>query len=194
MGIQQISIEEAEEKHGIICEHSQMDNQELRFRLKKVDEETCYIRTESPPDGAWQRSHYHTNVLETYIVQKGWICYAEKNNENSILKIYKEGQLFTTKPNIIHNIYLPKNSVIHTVKHGNAIGEKRLEDENTYTFNIITQQITESQILASALKHEEFDIVKNNNEYSETYRHFDNLIWQVPTWSTGIFSAILLSF
>jgi hypothetical protein len=29
------------------------------------------------------------------------------------------------------------------------------------------------------------------NKYSEDYRHFDNLIWQVPAWSTALF---LLSF
>lgn len=26
-----------------------------------------------------------------------------------------------------------------------------------------------------------------NNDYSENYRHFDNLIWQVPAWSTALF-------
>jgi hypothetical protein len=30
-------------------------------------------------------------------------------------------------------------------------------------------------------------------EYSESYRHFDTLIWQTPTWSTAVFTGVLVS-
>lgn len=33
---------------------------------------------------------------------------------------------------------------------------------------------------------------KNLSEYSEDYKHFDNLIWQIPTWSVAIFTGILI--
>ncbi len=30
------------------------------------------------------------------------------------------------------------------------------------------------------------------SEYSEDYKHFDNLIWQVPTWCTAIFTGTIV--
>lgn len=32
-----------------------------------------------------------------------------------------------------------------------------------------------------------------SKEFQDTFRHFDNLIWQVPNWSTAIFLGILTS-
>jgi len=188
-----ISLEKAESKYGIICEHSEMPNGEVRFRLKKNDG-TSYIRTESSPNGAWQNSHYHNKILETYIVQEGWICYAEFIDNKPFLNIYTKNQQFTTKPYIIHNIYMPGNAVIHTVKHGDSKDETRLINDETKKFDEITKNLTEDQIKSIAIngppKTDNFDVLQ---EYNEPYRHFDNLIWQVPAWSSGIFLAILIA-
>jgi len=186
-----ISTEEAEKKYGITCPHGKMDNGELRFRLIKNDG-TAYIRTVSTKDSGWQQAHYHKKVKETYIVQKGWIGYAELNNNTMVLKIYIKDECFTTHPNIIHNIYMPKNSVIHTVKHGDSKREERLIDSRTVEFTNKTKFISEKEIKNSAKKNKTIAFQDNIDNYNEAYRHFDNLIWQVPAWSSGIFAAVLV--
>ena len=110
-----ISNKDAKDKYGITSEHEKMPNGELRFRLKK-DDGTAYIRTKRPEKGEWQNSHYHNKVRETYIVQKEWIGYAQLLNDIPQYNIYKKGDVFTTRPDVIHNIYMPANAVIHTVK------------------------------------------------------------------------------
>jgi len=189
----EISCADAREKHGVTSEHSLMPNGELRFRLLKSDG-TAYIRTESPPKGDWQNSHYHNKVKETYIVQTGWIGYAELVDEKPRLRIYREGESFTTKPSVIHNVYMPAGAVIHTVKHGDSSGEKRLEDERTDHFTAVTKGISEAELgRQSSLLREpattETTLILD--DYNEAYRHFDNLIWQIAAWSSGIFTIAI---
>ena len=105
--------------HGISFNQEVMENGELRIRLSSQDG-SAYIRTESGESGAWQNSHYHLDLEETYIVQKGWICIAELIDGDLSLRIKKENGLYTVKPMVSHNLYLPANAIIHTVKHGKA--------------------------------------------------------------------------
>jgi hypothetical protein len=190
-----ISCEDAREQHGITCEHSRAENGELRFRLLKNDG-TAYIRTEAPPHGGWQDSHWHYKVLETYIVQDGWIGYAELRNGTMNLRTCQAGEAFTTVPEVIHNVYLPKEAVIHTVKHGNSLGEKRLEDERTKAFTEKTRQISEATLLSTAansLVGKKIDRLNTtSSDYSDAYKHFDILIWQVPVWASAIFTVAIL--
>lgn len=186
-----ISSDEAKRKHGITSRHSRMPNGELRFRLLKADG-TAYIRTEASLDSGWQRSHYHNQVKETYIVQAGWMGYAQLVDDNPTYHIYKKGESFTTRPWIIHNVYLPSGAVVHTVKHGESKNEKRLEDDRTSSFTEITQSISEKDLKKMArANNSSYELAENLKDYNEAYRHFDNLIWQVPAWSTGIFAAVL---
>jgi hypothetical protein len=201
-----IPCDEALENHGIKCPHGQMSNGEYRFRLIKNDG-TAYIRTEASSNGDWQDSHYHNQVRETYIVQNGWMGYAEEIGGEPRYYIYREGQLFTTSPFIIHNVYLPAGAVIHTVKHGDGAGEKRLEDERTDRFTAITRAVSEQKLLelgdCQIRTAEEspapsfLGTPRPTAEsvpawtYSEAYRHFDDLIWQASVWSTGLFALAL---
>lgn len=190
-----ITKEEASEKYGINCSYSISEDGELRFRLTKNDG-TAYIRTEAPPKGEWQDSHWHNKVRETYIVQNEWIGYAELDGECVRYRIYKEGELFTTAPNIIHTVYMPNDAVIHTVKHGNARGEERLEDKRTDDFNRLVKAVSEKELKSLALcsnkSPETLRTNIHNQDYGEPYRHFDNLIWQVPAWSTAIFALLIV--
>jgi len=181
-----ISCTEAHDKHGVTCEHGRMSNGELRFRLKKNDG-TAYIRTESPQEGGWQCAHYHNKVKETYIVQTGRIGYAELVGEDQNFYVYEENEIFTTKPIIIHNIYMFPGAVIHTVKHGDSFGEERLVDEKTKQFTKLTKLVSEAELISrsSSTRKGQAD-----GDYSEAYRHFDNLIWQVAAWSIGIFTIV----
>lgn len=178
--MERITSEKASTDHGITTFHNRMPNGELRFRLKKADG-TAYIRTEADSTGGWQESHYHKFVQETYIVQKGWIAFAQYENKEFTIKRFVEGQSFTTKPHIIHNVYMPKRAVIHTVKHGNGRGDDR-NTEGTEFFDKICKSISnENEVLEHSHKHAK-------HAYSEEYQHFDNLIWQGPVWVTAIFA------
>lgn len=186
-----ISQNDAKNKYGINSSHSISEDGELRFRLTKKDG-TAYIRTEAPPNGGWQDSHWHNEVKETYIVQRGWVGYAELIDEKPTYRIYNEGESFTTQPHRIHTIYMPKDVVTHTVKHGDTTNEKRLESEKTNSFDKIVQRVSEAELKTlSNIDHPEkhfLPIPTFDEGYSNAYKHFDNLIWQVPAWSTGIFA------
>lgn len=144
-----VTCEEARDLHGIVAEHTfTPETGEYRFRLIKNDK-TAYIRAEAGPAGGWQDSHFHRKVLETYIVQSGWMGFAVEENGNPQLTIYCVGEQFTTPPMVIHNVYLPSKAVIHTVKHGDAAGEQRLENEICRTFTALLNRISEEEILGS---------------------------------------------
>ncbi len=119
-----LTFEECKEL-GINFPCNLMDNGEYRFRLMDNSENAGwgYILTKMPADvsGGWQNSHYHKGAKETYIVQSGWMGFAEllPDSEASI-KIYKSGEVFTTEPGHAHNVYMAAGSVIHTVKHGDC--------------------------------------------------------------------------
>jgi hypothetical protein len=184
---QEISSAEARDQHGVTSRHGRMPSGELRFRQLKSDG-TAYIRTEAPPDGGWQNAHYHKKVLETYIVQEGWIGYAEWISDALRLRVFKPGQSFTTAPLVIHNVYMPAGAVIHTVKHGDGKSEQRVEDDETRRFTALTKAIREADIVARAGLEAPGEAA---SPYSEAYRHFDNLIWQTAAWSSGIFALAL---
>lgn len=129
-----------------------MDNGELRFRLMKNGDDSGfgYILTEMPEKGggAWQNSHYHRGVLETYIVQKRWIASAELVKGAVTIRIHRENEIFTTQPEVHHNIYMPSGAIIHTVKHGDCslqhdwVASPELDN--------FTKQMAEREILVRA--------------------------------------------
>lgn len=102
---------------GIEARHEQMENGELRFRLMARDG-SGYIRTIGPPEGGWQNSHYHDSVMETYIIQKGWVAFVELVDDCLLWRRLEEGDVHTTRAKIAHNVYVPAGIVMHTVKHG----------------------------------------------------------------------------
>jgi hypothetical protein len=111
------------ESRGIVFPCDQMDNGENRYRLMKNGDDAGfgYILTEMPASGgAWQNSHYHKGVKETYIVQKRWIASAELVKGEVVIRIHRENDAFMTEPEVHHNIYMPSGAVIHTVKHGDC--------------------------------------------------------------------------
>jgi len=178
-----ISSAEAQDEHGITSKHGRMPSGELRFRLLSADG-TAYIRTEAQPGGGWQTAHSHEKVLETYIVQNGWVAYAEFIKNNLTINRFYPGECFTTRPHVIHNVYMPADAVIHTVKHGNGIGEIRKED---LQFTLMTHAVSEGDIISIASgggSRSTFD----SQEYNNDYRHFDNLIWQCSAWASALFT------
>jgi mannose-6-phosphate isomerase-like protein (cupin superfamily) len=113
-----IELEEARAR-GVSTQHTEMPGGELRFRLKH-DDGTTYSRTEASASGGWQKSHYHRTVRETYIVQRGRMAFAELVDGALKLRIFVPNEIYTTRPNVAHNVYLFRDSVNHSVKHGEA--------------------------------------------------------------------------
>jgi mannose-6-phosphate isomerase-like protein (cupin superfamily) len=184
-------------KASIVAKHHRMvENGEFRYRLLKEDEGTAYIRTEASEAGGWQNSHHHNSCTETYIVQSGWMAAAEMRDGQVALMRFGPGQIYSTEPGIVHNVYLPAHAVIHTVKHGPAAkGDWHGNTHVALELNVLTKQISEAQILSRAASSSERESVGPNARpgHSDSYRHFDNLIWQVPVWASAVFAIAAAS-
>jgi len=133
------------EAHDISFKKEVMDNGELRIRLILQDG-SAYIRTEAGETGAWQNSHFHSYLEETYIVQKGWIGFAELVEGSLILRVEKENALFTVSSMVPHNLYLPADTVIHTVKHGKV---KQGDWHESKELDALTKHLSELEIKKS---------------------------------------------
>jgi len=102
---------------GVWTHHSEMPNGEVRFRLRH-DDGTAYSRTEAADRGSWQKSHHHRTVRETYITQRGRMAFADLIDGALRIRVFGPNEICTTEPNVPHNVYLYRDTVIHTVKHG----------------------------------------------------------------------------
>lgn len=219
----QIKDEDAKSSYNVSTDHKEEINQERRFRLK-VDHDGKYICTYAITNdkGYWQNSHFHHSCHETYIVQKGWIILAlPKGNEIQYLR-YNCQEIFSIPPFLIHNIYMSKDSIIHTIKHGLIAKDsdwneckgfdKKLEqnheqllkiasehnkgDEDMpicHTLNISNPHNCSFNAVNNTSNSQSKDCSSSSQEYPETYRHFDKLIWQAPTWASAFFFAVILS-
>ncbi len=103
------------EQYGLDISGYEMDNGEHRYRLSS--EQSAYIRTES--NGTrWQKSHYHTEQTEYYLVEKGQVLFARMDNEKVKVEKYTSGDFFLVLPMTPHNMCLSEGGVTHTVKFG----------------------------------------------------------------------------
>ncbi len=185
-----ITDDAAKAEYGVTCHHEVMGNGELRFRLKSEDG-SAYVRTESGIDGAWQNSHFHKSVKETYIVQKGWMAFATYVNGELSLVIAQPGDELTTEPFVIHNTYLPAGAVIHTVKHGPTQENDWFGDTN---FDKATKHLSEEEIMRLTSKSfGENELDGRFSSYTSIYNNLDNLLWKIPSLFIGG-AAILIGF
>lgn len=140
-----ISIEEAK-LMGVESIHHEMENGEKRFRLVNIDG-SSYIRTEGSTIGGWQNSHFHKCSSEIYIVEDGWIVYAELTNPGELrLSCLKQGEMISVTPLKHHNIYMSPSAVTHTVKYGLRDIEKP-DWFQSNELDKLTKSITEKEVL-----------------------------------------------
>lgn len=137
--------------HEIGTNGQQMPNGERRFRMTAPDD-SAYIRTEAGEQGAWQNAHSHGGVRETYIVQSGWMAFATIGGDGSPhVVIYRAGEVVSSEPAHVHNVYLPAGAVIHTVKHGEAVGNPDKGGADWWpasgAFDAATKSLTEVELL-----------------------------------------------
>ncbi|MGR6543379.1 hypothetical protein [Paenibacillus tundrae] len=142
-----ISLEEAKSL-GVETAYHLMDNGEKRFRLINNDG-SSYIRTEGSEKGAWQNSHYHQALKELYVVQQGWIAYAELDEQNQLsLRILKEDDSVMVPPLRPHNIYMSSLAVTHVIKFG---GDCEIKPDwfASPQLDLLTKHISEIDLLTS---------------------------------------------
>ena len=118
-GWQELTAEEFATEQGIGTKHEKTASGEFRFRLVAGDG-SSYVRTIASDAGGWQHSHYHRSIVETYIVQAGWIALVEYQQSNLTWHILSANEVYTTTTGVAHNVYLPAGTVLHTVKHGDG--------------------------------------------------------------------------
>ena len=145
-----ISASDAETRHDISASHEQMPNGERRFRL--IDGSGVgYIRTEAGPDGAWQNSHIHHSVLETYVVQAGWIAVAQMSDSGElILRMLRPAEVWTSGIDVAHNVYMSGGAITHTVKHGQGDKADWHTNPTTQQLDRLTKTLTEPVIMSVA--------------------------------------------
>ncbi|WEG14542.1 hypothetical protein PU629_09350 [Pullulanibacillus sp. KACC 23026] len=116
---EKISLEEAS-RFGIKVNFELMDNGQKRYKLDGP-EGSSYCRTVGAETGSWQNSHYHKELSELYVVQFGWIVFAEMNpNGECHLRFLREGETVTVKSFVPHTIFMSSNAVTHTIKYGDV--------------------------------------------------------------------------
>lgn len=130
---------------GISVNFELMNNGEKRYRLVGSDG-SSYCRTVGSEIGAWQNSHYHKEVSEFYVVQSGWIVYAELclNGEYNLCFL-REGESITVNPLVHHNIYLSSNSITHTIKYGG--GGSEIDWFPSEDLDRFTKKLSENDLL-----------------------------------------------
>ncbi|MCG7376772.1 hypothetical protein MH215_07185 [Paenibacillus sp. ACRSA] len=142
-----ISLEEAKDL-GVETAYHLMDNGEKRFRLINKDG-SSYIRTQGPENGSWQNSHYHQALKELYVVQEGWIAYAELDEQNQFsLRILEKDDSVMVPPLRPHNIYMSSLAVTHVIKFG---GNREIKPDwfASPQLDLLTKHISEIDLLTS---------------------------------------------
>ena len=102
---------------GVTTLHEEMDNGELRFRLRASDG-SSYIRTQSSPNSGWQNSHLHRRVHELNVIQQGAMVVVEERDGALSIQVLRAGDYYVCPLNVPHNSYMAPGTVAHTVKYG----------------------------------------------------------------------------
>ncbi|CQR46809.1 hypothetical protein BN1058_01084 [Paraliobacillus sp. PM-2] len=139
-----ISLEEAR-LSGIDVNFETINKGEKRYKLVSSDG-SSYCRTVGSEIGAWQNGHYHKAVTEFYVVQSGWIVYAEIGlNQEVDLHFLQEGESVSVKPFVHHNIYMSANAITHTIKYGG--GSNGVDWFPSHKLDKVTKKLTENDLL-----------------------------------------------
>ena len=111
-----LSPREAEDL-GVSTLHEEMDNGELRFRLRAADG-SSYIRTQAAQQSGWQNSHLHRHVHELNVIQQGAMAVVEEHEGKLSFRVIRAGEFYLCPLNVPHNSYMAPGTVAHTVKYG----------------------------------------------------------------------------
>lgn len=156
---------------GVTSNHNIMENGELRFRLVASDG-SSYVRTETSPSQKtprqrWQRSHYHSNLRELYLVGKGAMVLATLSEGNLVsLRKIISGETVFTNPMQPHNVFLYSDTVIHTLKFraNSALKDERFDARDDWFASKELDKVT----FCAGLNEEELEILQTGVHKYET--------------------------
>lgn len=117
-------------KHEIEISGNEMENGEFRFRLSS--KESSYIRTEAFHASSWQKSHYHREQSECFLIEKGKAITVTIESGKVMIHTYRVGDFFIIGPMIAHNVFLEKGSISHTIKWGGRSDWNAFPDLDEY--------------------------------------------------------------
>jgi len=140
-----------QKKLQISCSYEIMPNGESRTKMKFFDGSEYILTSRAEcADGAWQNSHYHKSISETFVVQKGLVASAHFINKALSLEFYHVGEVFTFRTNEPHNIYLFGGAIIHTVKQGESRGR---DWHASPELDALTKDLSEQDIFTKIRSH-----------------------------------------
>lgn len=134
---------------------SQMDNGEYRFRVMGPDN-SGYIRTVMPANNCgWNNAHYHKGIVETVIVQRGWVGIAKLLLDRKFsIAVLRESNIWVSHPGEAYNIYMSAGTTLHTVKYGAYVGNPAKNGADWYEappdFDTWSKSLTEADIFRLA--------------------------------------------
>ncbi len=112
------------EEHGVKVNIDIMNNNEERLRFIDFENNSSYIKTISKDNAYWQKSHYHKQTKEVYIVIEGNITIAEKMGSKVQMIKVEKGNGHLVNKGVVHNVYMDKGTVVHTLKLSDNIVDK----------------------------------------------------------------------
>jgi len=94
---------------------------EQRYSVEMSDG-SKWILTVAGKNGGWQNAHFHKGLWETYVIQSGFIAFAEDTGQNMSVDYHCIGDVVSSVVNKAHNVWMSPGAVIHTVKAGEPVG------------------------------------------------------------------------
>lgn len=122
---------------------------------------------------AVQAAHSHNVVREAMLVLEGTICAEETLSNMTSAHTLNTGDFVVFDRGIPHRIGNRSDQPARTL-HFKFLGERK----NRALF-------AEDKVVSEAVMTPPAAIP---DVYTQDYRHFDNLIWQVPAWTSAVFS------
>jgi len=137
---------------GIAVSAKVMPNGEARSRISHSETGLSVSITstfETPGACGWQNSHRHTSgIVETYVVQTGWLVVAHQDGPTStpLFRRYGAGKQVVLTGEDAHNVYVGEGTVFACVKSGSA------EGRNDWTpvpdFDVLVRSFSEAEMLS----------------------------------------------
>ncbi|MDP3957993.1 MAG: hypothetical protein Q8Q36_00840 [bacterium] len=101
-----------------------MPNGEVRRRVRLADGTAIHHTVAPPGEAKWQNAHFHKGVVETQVVIAGKMAVARiERDKGWRVCVYERGEVYTSFPSHIHNVYLFPGSVIATITYGEPVGD-----------------------------------------------------------------------
>ena len=189
------------DEYGAELNSEFMPNGEVRFRTISEDG-AKYIRTVAGESGGWQNSHFHRECREYYVIQTGWMAYAHlMPNGEVAITICEPSDFVYVEPMCHHNVYLPENAVIHTIKIGGqptdwvsspeldkqtkTLSESAILEGSDHQSKLLAVQTDASQSLSVVDDLQSVASLLNGRDDSDAIRILDHVTAELKarTWS-----------